>query len=510
MPDDTTITPNTAIVSDDAFDQLQHRFTQRYNDIFSNDLAEKTVVVIPSISVDQEILQTIKGAVYYEERMLCMLLLLRMPRTRVIYVTSMPIDNRIVDYYLHLLPGITGYHARERLTMLSCYDASSRSLTEKILERPRLIKRIRDHISNIDMAHMACFNVTDNEKALALALNTPIFGCDPKLLALGTKTGSRQIFKKAGIQFPKGAEGLKNESDLVAALTELKKNDPALRKAVVKMNDGFSGEGNALFSYNGLDANDAALDKSISAKLLENLKTVASDISSKQFMEMFNNMGGVAEEFIEGEIKESPSVQCRINPSGDADILSTHDQLLGGESNQVYLGSSFPADAAYSVDIAEMSKTVTDELQKEGVLGRFAIDFISVKRPTGWDHYAIEINLRKGGTTHPFIMLQFLTGGKFDWRKGLFELPDGQTRCYFTSDNVVNPKFRGLTPQDLIDIAMYNQIQYDPARQTGVMFHMIGALSQFGKLGLVCIGKTVEEAKGFYEKTVEVLEREGG
>ena len=492
----------------DAFDQLQQRFAERYDDIMSNDLAEKTVVVIPSISVDQEILLTIKGAVYYEERMLCMLLLLRMPRTRVIYVTSMPIDNRIVDYYLHLLPGITAYHARERLTMLSCYDASARSLTEKILERPRLIKRIRDHINNEEMTHMACFNVTDQEKTLALELNTPIFGCDPKLLALGTKTGSRLLFRKAGIQLPKGVEGLRNEKDIVAALARLKKDDPAIRKAVVKMNDGFSGEGNALFSYNDLDANDPSLENNISQQLSIYLKTVASDISSKQFIEMFNGMGGVVEEFIEGEIKESPSVQCRINPSGDADILSTHDQLLGGESNQVFLGSSFPASAEYTVAIAEMGKLVTDELQKEGVLGRFAIDFISVKHATGWKHYALEINLRKGGTTHPFIMLQFLTGGHFDWRNGLFVLPDGQTRCYFASDNVVNPKYKGLTPQDLIDIAIYNQIQYDPSKQTGVMFHMIGALSQYGKLGMVCIGKTAEEAKEFYNKTIAVLDKE--
>ncbi|HMC98643.1 MAG TPA: peptide ligase PGM1-related protein [Ferruginibacter sp.] len=492
----------------DAFDQLQERFAQRYNDIFSNDLAEKTVVVIPSISVDQEILQAIKGAVYYEERMLCMLLLLRMPRTRVIYVTSMPIDTRIVDYYLQLLPGITGYHARERLTMLSCYDASARSLTEKILERPRLIKRIRDHISNLEMTHMACFNVTDNEKALAIALNTPIFGCDPKLLELGTKTGSRMLFKRAGIRLPKGFEGIKDEAELIGALTRLKKEDPALRKAVVKMNDGFSGDGNALFSYYELDANDAELEKHISGKINDYLHPVAPGMSARQFISMFNNMSGVVEEFIEGERKESPSVQCRINPDGNANILSTHDQLLGGESNQVFLGSSFPASAEYGVAIAEMGKTVTDELQREGVLGRFAIDFISVKNQEGWQHYALEINLRKGGTTHPFIMLQFLTGGNFDWQRGEFILPDGQTRCYFASDNVIDSQYKGLTPQDLIDIAVYNQIQYDPAKQTGVMFHMIGALSQFGKLGMVCIGKTQEEARAFYQRTIQVLDKE--
>jgi len=223
MPNSSRSSRNSLIVSDDAFDQLQYRFAQRYNDIFSNDLAEKTVVVIPSISVDQEILKTIKGAVYYEERMLCMLLLLRMPRTRVIYVTSMPIDNRIVDYYLHLLPGITGHHARHRLIMLSCYDASSRPLTQKILERPRLIERIKRSIADINAAHLTCFNITNLEKTLAVRLNIPLFGPNPDLFYEGSKSGGRKIFRAAAVHLPDGFEDLKSKDDVVNALAALKK-----------------------------------------------------------------------------------------------------------------------------------------------------------------------------------------------------------------------------------------------------------------------------------------------
>ena len=72
----------------------------------------------------------------------------------------------------------------------------------------------------------------------------------------------------------------------------------------------------------------------------------------------------------------------------------------------------------------------------------------------------------------------------------------------------MNTRYRQLTPHDLIDIAMCNQILYDSARQKGVKFHMIGALSQYGKLGMVCIGETVEEARDFYNKTIQVLDKE--
>ncbi|MDQ3846639.1 MAG: hypothetical protein M3342_21900, partial [Bacteroidota bacterium] len=50
----------------------------------------KTVIIIPSLTLDQEILEKISGINYYEERMLCLLMLLRMPQTHVIYITSMP------------------------------------------------------------------------------------------------------------------------------------------------------------------------------------------------------------------------------------------------------------------------------------------------------------------------------------------------------------------------------------------------------------------------------------
>ena len=131
--------------------------------------------------------------------MLCLLLLLHFPRTRVIYVTSTPIAAPIVDYYLHLLPGIPAQHARQRLVLLSCYDSSDTPLTAKILARPRLIQRIRSAIPDPASAHLTYFTVTPLEKELALKLGLPFYGTDPDLAFWGSKSGSRKIFKEAGI-----------------------------------------------------------------------------------------------------------------------------------------------------------------------------------------------------------------------------------------------------------------------------------------------------------------------
>ena len=125
-------------------------------------------------------------------------------------------------------------------------------------------------------------------------------------------------------------------------------------------------------------------------------------------------MGGIVEEFIPGAVKQSPSAQFRITPTGAIEAVSTHDQVLGGANGQIFLGCRFPADDAYRLDIQAEGEKAARTLVKKGVLGRFGIDFISVKEGDRWRHVAIEINLRKGGTTHPFLMLQFLTDGHYD------------------------------------------------------------------------------------------------
>jgi hypothetical protein len=105
-------------------------------------------------------------------------------------------------------------------------------------------------------------------------------------------------------------------------------------------------------------------------------------------------------------------------------------------------------------------------------------------------------------------MLQFLTDGRYDTEKGAFLMPGGQPRCYYASDNLESESYRGLTPYDLVDVAVVNGLHFHAATGEGVAFHLIGALSEFGKLGVVCIGQTQERADTLYRRTVEVLNQE--
>ena len=60
----------------------------------------------------------------------------------------------------------------------------------------------------------------------------------------------------------------------------------------------------------------------------------------------------------------------------------------------------------------------------------------------------------------------------------------------------------------MIDIVTVNRLHYDHVSETGVLFHLMGALSQFGKVGLTAIGNTPAQAEELYTRTVSVLDRE--
>ncbi len=490
------------------FAELQARLPELWQEVHTSPDAPHTSVVIPSLSFDPDELRKIDGVACYEERLLFSLIRLRHPMARVLYVSSQPIHPEIIDYYLHLLAGVPSSHARRRLGVLHLYDGSPVPLTQRILERPRVIQRMKQWIGDPERAYLTCFNSTRLEQRLALALGIPLNACDPALEEWGTKTGSRRAFRAASVELPPGEEGVHTRDDVLDVLTTLSQRPRPPRKAVVKLNDSFSGEGNAVFTFPSPLPEDRAALRDALAERLDHLDWSAPDETPERYFGKLASMGGIVEGFVEGAEVRSPSVQMRITPAGEVRVVSTHDQLLGGATGQVYLGCRFPADAEYRTLISEEALKIGAVLQEAGVVSRFAIDFVVTRDAGGaWTPYAIEINLRMGGTTHPFLALQFLTGGELDERTGAFVTPRGETRCYVATDQLKSPAYKGLLAEDLLDILVAEGLQYTPATETGTLFHMIGALSRYGKVGVTCIGETRDQAIELFDATVATLDR---
>ena len=304
----------------DSFHQLQSKLRDRWQSIDQFDRNDCDILVIPSVTLDQRELRKIRGIHYYEERLLFSLIRLRNPRTRLIYITSQPLHPSIVDYYLQLLPGIPFSHARSRLLLLSVYDSSCRSLTEKILERPRLMERIRQSL-RLDQAYMTCYNSTEFERDLSVKLGVPLLAVDPDLLPWGTKSGSRQIFAECGIPHPAGSDLTWTVEDLAIATAILWEQQPTLRRIVIKLNEGFSGEGNALLNLRDLATvrpGDASHAQRVAAIIQQfvHLSFQSDQETWENFSSRIPELGAIAEAFIEGDEKRSPSVQARIVPDG--------------------------------------------------------------------------------------------------------------------------------------------------------------------------------------------------
>jgi hypothetical protein len=488
-----------------AFAILQEGFPEVYRSVFSDPKAPRTVVVVPSMSLDEHELAKIPGVIHYEERMLCLLMLLRLPRTQLIYVTSTTLDPAVIDYYLHLLPGIPSMHARERLLLLSLDDPSLQPLSEKILANPFKLQELKSAVRFPESAHMTCFNASGYERSLAVRLGMPLYACDPALAHLGNKSQSRNLFRSLGLDLPDGFEDLRDRADLIGALVDLQRRNPDLRRAVVKLNDGFSGEGNGVVAIDTL-ATSVSPAKEAERLITGGIRFEAPGETWDTFEPKLVAMGGIVEALIEDPRLTSPSVQMRIDPLGKPQLVSTHDQVLSGPSNQVYYGCTFPALDSYKLDLHEAGFSVAAALRAKGVLGRFGVDFVSVPSPNGWHHYAIEINLRKGGTTLPYLMLEFLTDGTYDADTGTFHTPTGDVRTYYATDNLVKDSYLGLTPEQLIDAAVYEGVHYHATSQMGLVFHLLGAVTDHGKIGMVSIAGDRAEARRQYDKAVKTLD----
>ena len=283
-----------------------------------------------------------------------------------------------------------------------------------------------------------------------------------------------------------------------------------------ELNEGISGEGNACLQL-------APLQLAKLSSRERRLRILAAlhqlPMPAALWQELLAQQGALVEAWLEGgDALTSPSVQGTIHPGprgsvgqpGAVEVLSSHEQVLGGASGQTYLGCSFPAAADYRAALMDYGQAVGEALAAEGALERYAVDFIARRFGDRWDLQAIEVNLRQGGTTHPTMALRAITTGRLDPATGLFMAPTGQAVFYSATDNLTAPQLRGLLPADLIDIVAEAGLHFDPAQLHGSVFHLLGCLSEYGKLGMTCIGRSAAEAGAVYAATEAELLRGAG
>ena len=123
------------------WDERQRTLTTRLAGRPLSALEQGTLVVIPSTTFPSVELRKITGIEHYEERMLFTALLLRRPELRLVFVTAVPVEGAVTEYFLRHLPDPDD--ARRRLHLVSVGVPEPRALSEKLLARPDVLEEIR-------------------------------------------------------------------------------------------------------------------------------------------------------------------------------------------------------------------------------------------------------------------------------------------------------------------------------------------------------------------------------
>jgi len=144
-------------------------------------------------------------------------------------------------------------------------------------------------------------------------------------------------------------------------------------------------------------------------------------------------------------------------------------------------------------------------MAEKEVLGNFAIDFVVCKINGKSVIYPIEINYRKGGTTHPFRIAYYLTESEYDVKNDI--LVDNECRpiCYHSMEFIESEKYKKIKPMELIDLVRYSKISFDKKNNEGVVVYMPGMISKFGRFGAICIAHTPEKAAEYFKKLVKLV-----
>jgi hypothetical protein len=480
------------------FRRLQQELGPAYALNTPDSSTSHVVVLLPSFSVGESLLSHYAGRLpSLEHRFLVGLLSLRMPATRVVYICSVKPASDVVEHYLSLLPLPLRPRARDRFQIVVVDDVTARPVAAKLLDRPDLIDRIRSWIGR-DPGFIEPWNVAEPERELALRLGLPLMGTAPELWPMGFKSAGRKLFRDAGIPVPPGYEDLSSVTEVVDAIEKLRASDPNMGSVILKLDDSGAGDGNAVIRADDLEEPGSRIARRRLRSRVNSLEPwYLKDLES----------GCVAEMRMTGDRFSSPSAQVEIGPNGATRVLSTHEQILGGDDDQIYLGCRFPANPAYAPEIGAHAQAAAGALRERGALGRAAIDFVaSSPRGGTWSVHAIEVNLRKGGTTHPYSVLRHLAPGRYDPGSGIYLDDSRHPKFYVASDNLVDETWTGIPEGAVLAALDEAGLTFDRNTRTGIVPYMLSGLAIDGRFGMAAIADSPGQADDLHRATIAAVQ----
>jgi predicted RNase H-like HicB family nuclease len=192
------------------------------------------------------------------------------------------------------------------------------------------------------------------------------------------------------------------------------------------------------------------------------------------------------------DTEHSPSTQLWLPPHGNGAprLDGVYEQILKGEE-RIFVGSR-PSTLPAPVDraLVEASMAMALVFQRLGYVGRCSFDFIVTGELDGdFDIKMTECNGRWGGTSTPMSLVDRLIKG---------ERPD------YIAQDFVHPDLEGAAFTEILDATRDHL--FDPATGEGrFAFYNVGPLESRGKLDVISLGETPDEALEGVEEVLPSL-----
>ena len=319
----------------------------------------------------------------------------------VLVVSEAPAPE-VLDYYVSLLPPERQATVRRRLHVLEVPDAGAPADRREAPRPPRPDRRACATTSAARTAFIEPWNVTDHEVEVALQLRRADQRLVARAVAAGVQErGSPAVPARPACRVPVGCEDVRTIDDVLAAIAAVRAERPHVAGVVHQARRQRGRRRQRRSSTSARRVSCATALEALPDWYLQDLAN-----------------GGVVEELITGTRFTSPSVQIDVLPDGER-RRARHPRAGDGRSRAgrcTWAAGSRPTPRTRRELARLRPRMVGERLAARGRRsGGPASTSPPPSVPTGtWSVHALEVNLRKGGTTHPYAALRNLVPGRYD------------------------------------------------------------------------------------------------
>ncbi|ELT97689.1 hypothetical protein CAPTEDRAFT_178180 [Capitella teleta] len=529
----------------------------------------RVIIHIPSCGHSRHLRQSMKDFNIYQNLQMARLCDIKDPNVDVIYVSPVPVNDEMTQYYTKLLglrdaidtgevddqSDISMRYKIIHPDSARCFPSHNMCLATLLKHSPRTLKRIKNLIRGRE-AYIVTGMPQDDDLYVADALDVPVLCPEPDIAQLySTKSGSKRIFASAGVTVPPGEYDVYSLPQLQETLALLITENLEVSRWIFKLDDQFDGRGIAYVDvqehlpcykwatreaqrygekWNKKWAQEAAYIK-IHQEILEVLTQHAQPINKESyqdwntFLHAFLCQGGIIEACPPSDSVTALTVNMLIEPTGKIKVLMNGDQIHA-ETQFAFWGLSLPQSSVEPDALNEACERVGRACSARGIMGYFTVDFVTFIHPKTMKQelWAVDLTLKYSDSLAMFSFTTFATGGHFDPLTHTFDIPPlkreekksrrkriapvteeppNTNRFAVMSARLMHTNLSVVHYSVFFQMCRAHGIGYDVKEKQGTLFTLVDSQNR-ENLGMLTIGETLQGALGTFARNLSVIHQE--